>query len=52
MTNEKIKANQKLWKVTKDIDGYYYEIRAKGMVIDRIKINEPALTYLVKNKAI
>lgn len=39
-------ANQKLWKVIREPTGYYYEIRLAGMVIDRVKIEEPALTVL------
>ena len=39
-------ANQKLWKVIREPSGYYYEIRLAGMVIDRVKIDEPALTVL------
>lgn len=39
-------ANQKLWKVIREPSGYYYEIRLAGMVIDRVKIEEPALTVL------
>lgn len=39
-------SNQKLWKVVKERDNYYYEIRLAGMIIDRIRIEEPALTFL------
>lgn len=39
-------ANQKLWKVIREPTGYYYEIRLAGMVLDRVKIDEPALTVL------
>lgn len=39
-------ANQKLWKIIQEPNGYYYEIKLAGMVIDRIKIDEPALTVL------
>lgn len=38
-------ANQKLWKIIKERGGYYYEIRLAGTVIDRIKIEEPALSF-------
>lgn len=41
-------ANQKLWKIIKEPYGYYYEIRLAGTVIDRIKIEEPALGYFKK----
>lgn len=39
-------ANQKLWKIIREPNGYYYEIKLGGMVIDRVKIDEPALTVL------
>ena len=39
-------ANQKLWKIIKERDRYYYEIRLAGTTIDRIRIEEPAYTYL------
>lgn len=41
----KYMANQKLWKIIKEPNGYYYEIRLSGIVVDRIKIEEPALGY-------
>lgn len=31
-------SNQKLWRIIKEPDGYYYEIKLAGMVIDRFKI--------------
>lgn len=39
-------ASQKLWRVVKEPTGYYYEIKLAGMVIDRIKIEYPALQFL------
>ena len=43
----KYHASQKLWRVVKERDEYYYEIRLTGgVLIDRIKIEEPALSYL------
>ncbi len=39
-------SNQKLWRVVKEPDGYYYEIKLAGMVIDRIRIEYPALGVL------
>jgi len=39
-------ASQKLWRISRSLDGYYYEIKLAGVVIDRIKIEEPALRYL------
>lgn len=45
-------ANQKLWKIIKESSGYYYEIRLAGMVIDRIKIEEPTLGVLAKEEVL
>ena len=45
-------ANQKLWKIIKEPNGYYYEIRLAGTVIDRIKIEEPTLSVLEKEQLI
>ena len=45
-------SNQKLWKVVKEPTGYYYEIKLKGMVIDRIKVEYPALSVLKKEGVI
>lgn len=41
-------SNQKLWRIVKEPDGYYYEIKLAGMVIDRLKIDYPALGTLKK----
>lgn len=37
---------QKLWRVVKERDEYYYEIRLAGNTIDRIKIEYPSMKYL------
>lgn len=47
-TYNKIPASYKLWKLIKQPDGYYYEIRLKGIIIDRIKVEYPALATLKK----
>lgn len=39
-------SNQKLWKVVKEPTGYYYEIKLAGTIVDRIPVDEPALTML------
>lgn len=39
-------SNQKLWKIVKERGNYYYEIKLKGEIIDRIRIEEPTLTIL------
>ena len=41
-------ASQKLWKVVKERENFYYEIKLAGVVIDRIKVEEPTLSYLKK----
>lgn len=45
-------SNQKLWRVVKEPTGYYYEIKLKGMVIDRMKVEYPALGVLKKEGVI
>lgn len=45
-------SSQKLWRVTKERDGYYYEIRLAGVTIDRIKIEHPALKFLKEKDVI
>lgn len=50
--SKKYLSNQKLWKVVKQPNGYYYEIKLAGMVIDRIKIEYPAITLLKKEEII
>lgn len=45
-------ANQKLWKVIHEPTGYYYEIRLGGMIIDRVKVEEPTLTVLKNEEVI
>lgn len=45
-------ANQKLWRIIKERDEYYYEIRLAGTIIDRIRIEYPALKYLKENGVI
>lgn len=47
----KYPSSVKLWRVVKEPNGYYYEIRLSGMVIDRIKVDYPALAVL-KNEEI
>ena len=39
-------SNQKLWRIVREPHGYYYEIKLKGMVVDRIKVEYPALATL------
>ena len=45
-------SNQKLWKIVKEPDGYYYEIKLAGMVIDRMRVEYPALATLKKEGVI
>ena len=51
MQKNKYTSSQKLWRVVREPNGYYYEIKLGGMVIDRIKIEEPAL-HVLKNEGI
>lgn len=39
-------SSEKLWRIVRQPDGNYYEIKLKGIVIDRIKIEYPALSTL------
>lgn len=45
-------SNQKLWRVIKERDEYYYEIKLAGEVVDRLKIESPSLEYLKKEGVI
>lgn len=45
-------SNQKLWRIVKEPSGYYYEIKLAGTVIDRIRIEYPALATLKKEEVI
>ena len=42
----KYTASQKLWRIVQEREGFYYEIKLAGVVIDRIKIEEPVLGFL------
>lgn len=39
-------ASQKLWRIVQERDDFYYEIKLAGVVIDRIKVEEPALKFM------
>jgi hypothetical protein len=44
-------SSAKLWRVIREPSGYYYEIKLKGVVIDRIRVEYPALATL-KNEGV
>ena len=44
----KYPSSQKLWRIVKEPNGYYYEIKLAGMVVDRIKVEYPALATFKK----
>ena len=46
MRSKTYASSQKLWRVVREPDGYYYEIRLKGMVIDRLPVKGASETYL------
>lgn len=48
----KYNSSQKLWRIIKEPNGYYYEIKLNGMIIDRIKIEYPAIAVLKKEELI
>lgn len=41
-----IASSRKLWRITKSYGEYYFEIKYDGEVIDRIRIEQPAITFL------
>jgi hypothetical protein len=43
---QKFLSNQKLWKIIQEPDGYYYEIKLAGMIIDRKKVDDSVLQLL------
>lgn len=47
----KYPSNVKLWRIIKERGEYYYEIKLTGDIVDRIKMEEPAITYF-KNKGV
>lgn len=47
----KYTSSQKLWRVVKERNNYYYEIRLAGVTIDRIKIEYGSYKYL-KNEGV
>ena len=38
---------QKLWKLIKEPDGYYYEIKLAGVIVDRLKVPDNSKLKLV-----
>ena len=48
----KYPSSQKLWRVVQEPSGYYFEIKLKGMVIDRLPINEPTIKILKEEEVI
>ena len=45
----KTPASRKLWKIEQCFDGYYYIIKLNGIIIDRVRIEQPAL-HILKEK--
>lgn len=44
----KFLSNQKLWKIVRQPDALFYEIKAGGLVIDRVKIENNKVKELIK----
>ena len=42
------KSCQKLWKIEKERGEYYYIVKLKGEIIDRIRIEEPTVSIVKK----
>lgn len=47
----KYPSSVKLWRVVREPTGYYFEIKLAGVVIDRLRINEPVVKIL-KNEGV
>ena len=45
-------SNQKLWKIERTTEGYFYVIKLKGTTIERIPIDYNSLQYLEKEGVI
>lgn len=52
MERKKYLSNQKLWRIVKERDDYYYEIKLDGIIIDRVKVEDPALEYFKREGVI
>lgn len=39
-------SSKKLWKIVKYMDNYYFVIKYDGDEIDKLRIEEPILSYL------
>lgn len=48
----KYPSSVKLWRLIKERDSYYYEIKLDGIIVDRVKVEEPALEYFKRNEVI
>ena len=46
MKETKYKPSDKIWSIKMDREGWYYEIRLKGCIIDRLSIPKDTLGYL------
>lgn len=45
-------SNQKLWRIINERDNYYYEIKLGGIIVDRVRIDDPALKYFKREGVI
>lgn len=45
-------SNQKLWRIINERDNYYYEIKLSGIIVDRVRIDDPALKYFKREGVI
>ena len=41
-------SNQKLWKLVNERGEYFFEIKLDGVIIVRLHVEEPTLSYLKK----
>lgn len=45
MRETKFKSNQKLWRIVKTIDGYYYILKLAGRVVSQVKLKEEEIKF-------
>ena len=48
----KYPSSVKLWRIVKERDRFYYEIKLDGIIVDRVKVEEPALDYFKREGVI
>ena len=44
--SNKYPSNTRLWRVCRDLDGYYFELKLAGTVVDRFDIDDQTVRML------